>query len=123
MKEQRLIAYYHLYKAIEKTENNIIHSEYLEDWWIQFEDIRCCLADLYIIDDDSEHTLVEWFTRIAEDMREFDFGLLTEAERKECTDKEGRTFIINSDIQKYPHAIVKFENIEEVADYVLRKDN
>ena len=123
MKKQRLIAYYNLYKAIEKTEHNIIPSKYLEDWYISFEEIRDSFHSLYKVDEDSEHTLLEWFMRITEDMKEFDFDLLTKSERKECTDKEGSLFIIHSDMKNYPHAIVEFENIEEVADYVLRKDN
>jgi len=124
MTKERLLAYYELHKEINEVERNIFPKKYY-GWngFVWFEDLRNKFNNLYKLDDSLEYDLLSFFESIVEDMQVFDFELLTEEDVKKLTSKEGHLCILSSEEKNYPYAIIKFNTIDEVADYVLRNYN
>lgn len=123
MNKERLIAYYNMQSEISRIQRTIFNEEFYEgNGFVWFENLHSTFHELYKLDDPSEYDLLDWFGRIVEDMEEFDYTLLTEADQKKLTDKNGQISWFSTDEKKYPYAIVKFKTIEEVADYVLKNE-
>jgi len=122
MLKEQLINFYNLHKEIREVEENIFNTKYYEwNGFVWFWDLRTKFRDLYKLFDNSEHSLLNWLENIVSDwMQDFNFELLTQEDRIKLTSKEWHLSIFKHDEKNYPYAIVKFNTIEEVVDYIIK---
>jgi len=121
MTKEQLINFYNLHKEIREVEDNIFNIKYY-DWngFVWFEDLRTKFRDLYKLFDNSEHTLLEWLENIVSDwMQDFNFDLLTEEDLAKLT-LNWELSIFKHDEKNYSYAIVNFNTIEEIVDYIIK---
>ncbi len=124
MKRERLLKYYNLHQEIRRIERTIFNIEFYEwNGFVWFEKLREEFSNLYKLDDNNEYSLLEYFESICDDMQVFNFNLLTEEDKKKLTSKEWHLSIMSSDEKNYSYCIVKFNNIEEILDYLEKYNN
>jgi hypothetical protein len=123
MKKEQLKKLYNFHQEINRIERTIFNNEFYEwNWFVWFEKLRDEFWELYKeFDTKEEFTDLEFLEWIVDnDFTTFDFNNLTEDEREELTSVEWHLCILKSEEKNYPHCIIKFENIDEVIDYILK---
>ena len=123
MKKEQLKKLYNVHQEINRIERTILNTEFYE-WigFIWFEKLRDEFLELYKeFDTKEEFTDLEFLEQIVDDdFTTFAFDNLTEDERKKLTSKEWHLSILKSEEKNYPHCILKFKDIDEAIDYVLK---
>ena len=143
MTKEQLLKMYNLHQEISRIENTIFNKEFMEDWWIRFEQLRRHFDEVYKeFEDVEDNSLLERLESIVDDgLQEFNFDLLTDKDRKKLTKKMKRWWmkmwddwieiyseeeyeslaIFKHEEKDYPYCIVKFKDVGEVIDYLLNK--
>jgi hypothetical protein len=114
---------YYLHKEINRIERNIFNIEFYEwNGFVKFKKLRDEFWELYKeFDTKEDFTDLEFLEQIIDDdFTTFEFDNLTEDERKKLTSKEWDLTILDSEEKNYPHCILKFKDIDEAIDYVLK---
>lgn len=140
--KEQLKGFYNLRKAIRETQDELVPNKYLEGWFLWFEDIWSASSDLYKQFDPDEYSIIEWLDHIVEDwLEEYDMSLLKEKDKKKFmksyksgtmsmwddlfeTDnlQEDQWIFLTKEFKNQcKYCLVKFENIDEVIDYMYEK--
>ena len=144
MTKEQLLKMYNLHQEISRIENTIFNKEFMEDWWIRFEQLRTYFKEVYKeFEDVEDNSLLERLESIVDNgLQEFNFDLLTDKDRKKLTKKMKRWWmkmwddwieiysedeyeslaIFKHEEKDYPYCIVKFKDVEEAIDYLLNKE-
>ena len=121
MNKQILKKLYLLHEEIWRVERTIFNQEFYEwNWFVWFEKLRENFRDLYKEFDNDEYSLLDYLIQIVDNwLQLFEFKKLTKKEVKSLTWKDWLISIFKRDEKNYPHAIVKFKDIDEAIDYIL----
>lgn len=121
MNKETLKKFYLLHEEIGRVERTIFNQEFYEwNWFVWFEKLRENFRDLYEEFDKDEYSLLDYLIQIVDDwLQLFEFKKLTKKEIKSLTNKDWNISIFKRDEKNYPHAIVKFKDIDEAIDYIL----
>lgn len=114
---------YFLEEAIRKTENNIINKEYMDGWIIIFEEIRDNLYNLYkeIDQVNGIEDTIDYIKSIVDDnYTSFNINKLKEKDKEEISQNKWYYMISKEDYEKYPYCVEKFNNLDEIIDYIFK---
>ena len=142
MNKKDLTLLYSLYNEIGRIERSVIKPEFIDNWFVIFEDLREKFWDLYRTYDSDEFSILERLLSIIDNgMSLYDTELLKEEDKKKFNVKYRNwnmgfsddwievepewdsewIFITQEFREKCWYCEIEFKNVEEVIDYVLSK--